>query len=347
MIKKPEKGDTLLSAALAAINSKYGEGAVLDAKTLGKNVEWIPTGCHSVDKLIGEGIPRGRLIEVYGSPSSGKTTMALFMAGQIQKQGHRIAFIDVEQAYNGEWAEKLGVNLDPDKMIVSQPTTIEETFDIVSALVATNMVDLVIVDSVEAMIPARELEAGGLEKDTIGLKARILGKYVRALAPAAAKSKTAILFINQTRANVGVMYGEKEITPGGKALKYYASVRISVTKGDKFMDGSQQIGNGVKLTTKKNKVSNPFRTAELSIYYESGIDMMQDTLDAAAEYEIINRKGNTYSYGDTKLGVGKEQAKHFLRENKEIYDEIYAKLKAGPETKEPSGDAQEDSGEKG
>lgn len=335
MSKKLE--NDVLKAALSEIEKKYGEGAVLNKDTLGKNVEWIPTGCYSIDSLLGGGVPRGRILEVYGSPSSGKTTMALFIAGLIQKQGHRIAFIDVEQAYNGEWATKLGVDTDPDKMIVSQPSTVEESFDIIRALVATNQVDLVIIDSVEAMIPSKELEDGALEKDSIGVKARLLNKYMRVLVAEAAKTKTCLLFINQTRANVGVMYGEKEITPGGKALKYAASIRVSVTKGEKFMEGGQQIGNAVKLTTKKNKVDFPFRTVELYIYYESGIDMMQDTLDAGMAKEVISKSGNTYSYGDTKLGVGKEQAKHFLRENKEVYDEIHAKLKEevkeqGPET---------------
>jgi len=338
----------LLSAALAGINKKYGEGAVLDEKTMGKNVEWVSTGCFSIDKMMGGGIPRGRLIEVYGAPSSGKTTMALFIAGQIQKQGNRIAFIDVEQAYNGEWATRLGVSLDPNKFIVAPTTTIEETFDIISALVATNQIDLVIVDSVEAMIPAQELEEGGLEKQTIGLKARILSKYMRALAPAAAKTKTAILFINQTRANIGVLYGEKEITPGGKALKFYASIRVAVTKGEQFKDGSQQIGNSVKLTTKKNKVSNPFRTAELAIYYDSGIDMMQDTLDAALMYNVISKSGNTYTYGDTKLGVGKDKSKHFLRENKEVYDSIKKELDtAHEEAQKPGKETSEDASDEG
>ena len=329
-----KKDDDVLQIALKQINKDFGEGAVLDKDTLGKNVDWIQTGCFSVDQMLGGGIPRGRIIEVYGSPSSGKTTMALFIAGLIQKTGHRIAFIDVEQAYNGEWAEKLGVDTDPDKMVVSQPSTVEESFAIVRALVATNQIDMVIVDSIEAMIPSKELEEGGLDKDTIGLKARLLNKWSRVLVAEAAKTKTCIMFINQTRANIGVMYGEKEITPGGKALKYAASIRVSVTKGEKFMEGGQQIGNAVKLTTKKNKVYFPFRTAELYIYYDSGIDMLQDTLDAAVMYTIISRKGNTYTYGDTKLGVGKDATKLFLRENQEIYEEIEQKL-AETDTTQP------------
>lgn len=345
MGKNENKNKEAMDVAIAEMEAKYGLGMVLNEETLGKNVEWISTGCYSIDKLLGKGIPRGRLIEVYGAPSSGKTAMALFIGGQIQKTGHRIAFIDVEQAYDGEWAAKLGVSMSPDKMTVAQPTTIEETFDIIKAFVATNQIDLIIVDSVDAMIPARELEDGAMEKDTIGLKARILGKYVRALSSTAAKSKTSVIFINQTRANVGVMYGEKEITPGGKALKYYTSIRVSVTKGERFMQGSEQIGNGVKLTTKKNKVSNPFRTAELHVYYESGIDLMQDTLDACLDKEIITRKGNTYSYEDTKLGVGRDAAKHFLRENKEVYDSIQKQLK-DTDTKVDSS-AKEDVGEEG
>lgn len=338
------KDNDIIAAALAGIEKKYGEGAVLNPETLGKNVEFIPTGCFSVDYLLGGGVPRGRILEVYGSPSSGKTTMSLFIAGQLQKTGHKIAFIDVEQAYNGEWASKLGVQVSD--MIVSQPSTVEESFDIIDALVATNQIDLVIVDSVEAMIPAKDLEDGALEKETIGVKARLLNKYLRVLVAKAAKTKTCILFINQTRANVGVMYGPKEITPGGNALKFAASIRVSVTKGEAFTDSGQQVGNAVKLTTKKNKVSFPFRSVELHIRYDSGIDMMQDTLDAALMYEVISRKGNTYSYGDTKLGVGKEQAKLFLRENKEVYDKIHEELKdKGKDT--PGSEADIGDGEEG
>lgn len=319
--------ETSLSAALSQIESKYGEGAVLNKESLGKNVEWMSTNCFSLDYMLGGGIPRGRVMEVYGSPSSGKTTMALFIAGQLQKAGHRIAFIDVEQAYDGEWAVKLGVDTNPDKMIVSQLSTVEECFDVIRSLVATNMIDLIVVDSVEAMIPSHDLEPDALEKTTIGLKARLLNKYLRVLTSEAAKTKTAVLFINQTRANVGVMYGPKEITPGGNALKFYASIRVSVTKGEAFMENGAQVGGAVKLTTKKNKVSFPFRTVQLHIRYASGIDILQDTMDAAVSYDIIQRKGNTYSYGDTKLGVGREAAKLFLREDKDIYDSIEKDLK--------------------
>ena len=322
-----EKKGSKLSIALGQIEDKYGEGVVLNKESLGKNVEWLSTSCYSLDYILGGRIPRGSVMEIYGSPSSGKTAMSLFIAGQLQKSGHRIAFIDVEQAYDGEWAVKLGVDTDPEKMVVSQLTTVEECFDVIRSLVATNMIDLIIVDSVEAMVPKQDLEPDALEKQTIGVKARLLNKYLRVLTAEAAKTKTAILFINQTRANVGVMYGPKEITPGGNALKFYSSIRVSVTKGEAFIQNGEQVGGAVKLTTKKNKVSFPFRTVELHIRYASGIDLLQDTMDAAVKYEIISRKGNTYSYEDTKLGVGKETAKLFLRENKKVYDTIKKQLK--------------------
>jgi len=329
-----QKKESSLSVALSQIEDKYGEGVVLNKESLGKNVEWLSTNCYSLDYLLGGGIPRGRVMEVYGAPSSGKTAMALFIAGQLQKSGHRIAFIDVEQAYDGEWAVKLGVDTDPDKMVVSQLTTVEECFDVIRSLVSTNMIDLIVVDSVEAMVPKQDLEPDALEKQTIGVKARLLNKYLRVLTAEAAKTKTAILFINQTRANVGVMYGPKEITPGGNALKFYSSIRVSVTKGEPFMENGAQVGGAVKLTTKKNKVSFPFRVVQLHIRYATGIDLLQDTMDAAVEKDIIHRKGNTYSYGDTKLGVGKETAKHFLRENNKVYETITKTL--NDKTKEES-----------
>lgn len=320
-IKVTDEGSDVLRDAIKDIEARYGEGMVLKDDDTPSNVKSISTGCYGLDDVFGcGGVPQGRIIEMYGAESSGKTTMALFIAGQLQKEGKKILLVDVEQAYDRAWAEKLGV--DTDKLIATQPSTVEETMDILRAFIATKEIDLIIVDSVEAMIPKKELEEGALEKDSIGVKARLLNKYLRVITSEAAKTKTVIIFINQVRANVGVMYGPKDVTPGGKALKYYASVRLAVSKGEAIKDGTQQIGNAVRVVAKKNKVGFPFREVELDLYYHSGIDLAKDTMDTGLKYGIIIKEGNTYIYENTKLGVGKDKTRDFFRENKEIYEAV-------------------------
>lgn len=329
MKSKKEKEEPVISDALSEamkkINERHGENSVLLPDQLDSTVETLSTGCFGLDDLLGSGVPRGRLIEVYGEESSGKTTMALFIAGQLQKTGKQIAFIDVEQAFDANWARKLGV--DTNKMAVAQPSTVETSMDIIRTLVATDAIDLIIVDSLEAMIPSKDLEEGALDKDTIGVKARLLNKYLRVLTSEASKTKTVLLFINQTRSNVGVLYGPKDITPGGKAMKFYASIRMAVKKGEVIKNGTEQVGNTVHIVTKKNKVAPPFREVELDLYYNSGIDLIKDLVDTASKYEIITKTGNTYSFGDIKLGVGKDKTRDTLAADSNLYESIFQKVK--------------------
>ncbi len=326
MKKNPKKPDDKFDDLIAKLNAEYGAGTVLQSDDDVSNVKATPTGCLGLDRVFGcGGLPEGRVIEIYGAESSGKTTMTLFIAGQLQKQGKKVAFVDVEQAFDRAWAKKLGVNVD--EMVVTQPSTVEDTLNIVRHLAESNLFAMIIIDSVEAMIPAKELEPGALEKDTIGLKARLLNKYLRVITSEAAKTQTAIVFINQVRANVGVLYGPKDITPGGKALKFYASVRLSVSKGEALKDGTAQIGNTVKVVAKKNKVGFPFREAELDLYYMSGIDLIKDTLDIAVECDVINLDKRTYSYENEKIGTSKEDAAAYLRSNPEVYGSIHTKVR--------------------
>lgn len=326
MKKKPDQSDDKFDALVAKLNAEYGVGTVLQSEEEVSNVKATTTGCLGLDRVFGcGGLPEGRVIEIYGAESSGKTTMTLFIAGQLQKQGKRVAFVDVEQAFDSAWAKKLGV--DVDKMAVTQPSTVEDTLNIVRSLAESNLFAMIIIDSVEAMIPAKELEPGALEKDTIGLKARLLNKYLRVITSEAAKTQTAIVFINQVRANVGVLYGPKDITPGGKALKFYASVRLSVSKGEALKDGNAQIGNTVKVVAKKNKVGFPFREAELDLYYMSGIDLIKDTLDIAVECGVIKLDKRTYTYENDKIGTSKEDAASYLRVNKEVYESVHTQVR--------------------
>lgn len=320
--------DDVLAAAIARIRKQYGEGAIIQNDEASDHVEAVSTNCFTVDNLLGcGGLPKGRIIEMYGSESSGKSTMCLFFASQVQKQGGTVAYLDVENAYDRGYAEKIGVKTD--KLLVSQPSTLEETFDILRAYAETNAVDLIIVDSVAAMTPKSELEGEEMLKDTMAVQARLMGKALRIVTGPISRSKTVVIFINQLREKIGVFYGEKTTTPGGKALKFYASVRLSVTKGEKlYNDKKEQIGNVLKLTAVKNKVGAPYRTGEVTLYYGTGIDLAVDTFKAAVEREIITKTGNTYSIGDKKLGVGEGASVEFLKQNPDIYDEVYKTLSA-------------------
>jgi recombination protein RecA len=329
-MKKKTTKDAQESSIVDKINAKFGAGTVLESDADDDtNVTATSTGCIGLDEVFGcGGLPHGRIIEIYGAESSGKTTMTLFIAAQLQRQGKKIAFVDVEQAFDKSWARKLGVEVE--KMIVTQPSTVEDTLEIVRTLAQSNEFAMIIVDSVEAMIPKKELEEGALEKDSIGLKARLLNKYLRVLTSEAAKTQTAIVFINQVRANVGVLYGPKDITPGGKALKFYASVRLSVSKGDAIKNGTEHIGNSVKVVAKKNKVGFPFREAELDLYYESGIDLAKDLLAFAEKNGVIIKEGNTYIYENEKIGTSKEKATSYLREHQDVYERIFTQLRQKP-----------------
>lgn len=320
-MKKQEQSEAL-KTALSNLRKKYGDGVVMDTSDGATNVETISTNCFTINSILGcGGLPRGRIIEVYGQESSGKSTLCLFLASQVQKQGGTVAYLDVENAFDRRYSDAIGV--DTDKLLVSQPGTLEETFDIIRAYASTNAVDLCIVDSVAAMTPQSELEGEEMLKDTMAVQARLLGKALRILTGPIARSKMVVIFINQLRDKIGVFYGEKTTTPGGKALKFYSSVRLSVAKGEKiFGKKDEQIGNILKITAVKNKVAPPFRSGEVTLYYGSGIDMFKDTFDAAVLNDVITKSGNTYTYGDKKLGVGIDSATEALKKNVKLYEEI-------------------------
>jgi recombination protein RecA len=319
-----------LEDTIKDLEKKYGEGVVLKQEHQNASVESISTGCYAIDNLLGcGGLPVGRVIEIYGMESSGKSSLCLFFAGQFQKQGKKIVYLDVEQAYDQRYAESLGVSTKD--LIVSQPSTLEETFDIVRAFLSTKKVDMIVIDSLAAMIPKQDLVEGNLEKDSVAIKARLMSKYLPVISSESAKSKTIVLFINQLRSNIGVYYGPKDTTPGGKALKFFSSVRLSVSKGLAIKDKEVQIGNSMKVVAKKNKVGFPYKEAEVDIYYGEGVDLINDVIVTALEYEVLTKSGHSYLFGEVKLGVGKEQAKAFLTKNpavvKDIKKEIDKKIK--------------------
>lgn len=313
----------IMQETINTLEKKYGVGVVLQNDDTPTNVKAVSTGCYEIDSLLGcGGLPLGRIIEIYGQESSGKTTMCLFFAAQIQKNGGKVVYLDVEQSYDRKYAGSIGIDTDSKNFIVSQPSTLEETFDIIRAFIATNQVDLIIVDSVAAMIPKRDLEEGNLEKDSMAVKARLMSKYLPVITSEIAKSKTIVIFINQLRSNVGVFYGPKDTTPGGKALKFFASIRLSVTKGEAIKADDAQIGNTLKIVCKKSKVGFPFKECEVDLYYGSGIDLIMDTVNYGERIGTIHKEGNTYMFGDKKLGVGREQAKAALEKDTELYQKI-------------------------
>ncbi len=315
------KDKLTLKEAMAAIRDKYGEGAILTAEKSQEKVETMPSGSFAIDNLLGNGIPRGRIIELYGEPSQGKSTISLFFAAQVQKNGGTVAYLDAENAYDATYAAKLGV--DTSKILVSQPETLEEAFDIIKMYSETNAIDMIIVDSVASLVPKSELEGDDMLKETMAVQARLLSKALRIITGPVAKSKTTVIFINQTRSKVGVFYGQKETTPGGKALKYYASVRLSVAKIEKIEGpNKEQIGAKLKITAVKNKCAFPFRSGTIDLYFESGIDLCSDTLDRAIEVGVIEKNGNTYSFKGNKLGVGRDNAKKYILKDEDLYKEI-------------------------
>lgn len=312
-----------LEDAISEIRKKYGAGAVMTAEDTPENIDVIPTGSFALDGLLGcGGLPKGRIIEAAGLESSGKSSLCLFLASQVQKSGGTVAYLDVENAYDRSYATAMGV--DTDKILISQPATLEETMDIIRAYVETNSVDLIVVDSVAALTPKSELEnEEEFLKDTMAVQARLMGKALRILTGPISRSKTVVIFINQLRDKIGVFYGEKTTTPGGKALKFYASVRLSVSKGEKILEGKDvQVGNVINITAVKNKVGVPFKKCTLTLLYASGIDLVGDTFDASVESEIITKSGNTYSYEEKKLGVGREQCIEALKKDASLCEAI-------------------------
>ena len=321
-MKKDEKeeGVPTIAEALKQLRKEYGEGVILQADDIPK-VESIPTNCFAIDRLLGcGGLPKGRLLEIYGEQGEGKTTLCLFFAAQIQKGGGTVVYIDAENAFNADYAQNIGVDMK--KIMISQPGTMEETFATIKALVSTSKIDLIVVDSVAALVPSAEAEGDNMFKETMALQARSLGKYLRVLSGPIARSKTIVIFINQTRSKVGNVWGNPETTPGGVALKFFSSVRLKVSKGDKIMEGDAQIGNTVKIQAIKNKVGMPFKKCSFDLFYSTGVDMVADTLDSAESLKIISKEGNTYSFGGVKIAVGRERVIEDLKADENLYKEI-------------------------
>ncbi len=315
-----------LDGVMAQIEKQYGKGAImrLGQDAGDSNIEVLPTGCLSLDLAIGVGgLPRGRIIEIYGPESSGKTTVALHCIAETQKAGGIAAFIDAEHALDPVYAKNLGVNLD--ELYVSQPDTGEQALDITASLVSSKAVDIIVVDSVAALTPKAEIE-GDMGDSHVGLQARLMSQALRKLTAITSKSKTCIIFINQLREKVGVMFGNPEVTAGGKALKFYASVRIDVRKADALKDSDGAYGNHTKAKIVKNKVAPPFKTAEFDIIFGKGISKGSCLVDLGLEYGIIEKSGAWFSYNGEKIAQGREKAVNYFEENPEIAEEVKNKI---------------------
>lgn len=316
----------LLESAVKEIQEKYGEGSIMKlGDTRRVDVDVIPTGSFSLDIALGVGgVPRGRIIEVFGPESSGKTTLALHIVREAQKRGGLAAFVDAEHALDPEYAKKIGVKIND--LFISQPDTGEQALEIVESLVRSSAVDVIVVDSVAALTPRAEIE-GDMGQQHVGLQARLMSHALRKLTAIVAKSNTLIIFINQIRDKIGVMWGNPETTPGGKALKFYASVRCDLRRTAQIKKGEEIIGNRHKAKIVKNKVAPPFRSAEFDIFYNEGISYEADVLNTAMKYDLVKKSGASFAFNDVKLGQGFENAKNFLKEDKKTCSEIMKRIR--------------------
>ncbi len=321
---KKDRGNSAI-AAIDQINEKFGDGAIMrfgEAKIM--EVDAVSTGCLSLDISLGiGGVPRGRIIEIYGPEASGKTTLAQHIVAEVQKAGGTAAFVDAEHALDPEYAKKIGVNVD--ELLISQPDTGEQALEITETLVRSNGIDVVVVDSVAALVPRKEIE-GEMGDSHVGLQARLMSQALRKLSGVVSKSNTVLIFINQTRMKIGIMFGNPETTSGGMALKFYSSVRIEVRKAAQLKKGDKFIGNRVRCKIVKNKVAPPFQNCEFDIMYNEGISIAGDIIDLGVEKGIIKKAGASYSYGEEKLGVGRETAKQYIKSNKKLIDKIRAEI---------------------
>jgi len=310
-----------LENALLQIEKQFGKGSIIklgDAPV--QAIEAIPTGCLTLDYALGiGGVPRGRIVEIYGPESSGKTTVALHMVAETQKLGGTAAFIDAEHALDPVYAKNLGVNID--ELYVSQPDNGEQALDICDALIRNGAMDIVIIDSVAALTPKAEIE-GDMGDSHMGLQARLMSQALRKLAGIINKSKACVVFINQLRDKIGIMYGSPETTSGGKALKFYASIRLDVRKTEAIKNGTDVVGNRTRVKVVKNKLAPPFKIAEFDIIFGEGISKVGTILDLAVEYELIQKTGSWFAYKDEKIGQGKENAKNFIKNNQQVFDEL-------------------------
>ncbi len=322
-----QRRERALDSALKQIEKNYGAGSImrLDEEQIA-HVKGISTGALSLDLALGgQGIPSGRICELFGPEGSGKTTLALHVIASAQKEGGVAAFIDAEHAMDPTWARRLGVDLQG--LLVSQPDTGEQALEICEMLVRSNAVDIIVIDSVAALIPRAEIE-GEMGDTHVGLQARLMSQAMRKLVGAISKSKTSVIFINQIRMKIGVMFGNPETTPGGNALKFYSSVRIDVRRVGTIKEGDNPVGNRVRARVVKNKVAPPFQKAEFDILFNSGINSLGDVLDLAAEKDIVTKQGAWFSYGDVRLGQGRAKACEFLAENPDLVEEIRTKVLA-------------------
>jgi recombination protein RecA len=319
--------EEVLKHALQQITKVYGKGAIMrmDEKEI-QGIEGISTGSLALDLALGgQGVPKGRISELYGPEASGKTTMALSIIAQAQKTGGVAAFIDAEHALDPSWAKRVGVNLEA--LLISQPDTGEQALDIAEMLVRTNAVDVIVIDSVAALIPESEIK-GEMGDSSVGVQARLMSKALRKLTGAIQKSRTAVIFINQLRMKIGIAYGNPETTPGGMALKFYSSVRLDLRRITSIKEGERLTGNRVRGKVVKNKVAPPFRTAEFDIMFDRGITPEGDIVDLGVECKAIDKSGSWFTFGDMKLGQGRENVKQFFRENPEVMDKVRQEILA-------------------
>ena len=315
-----------LSTALGQIERSHGKGTIMRlGDTSAQRVDFIPTGALTLDIALGVGgVPRGRIVEIYGPESSGKTTLTLHVIAEAQRRGGVAAFIDAEHALDPQYATRIGVKAD--ELLISQPDTGEQALEIVEVLVRSGAVDVVVVDSVAALVPKAEID-GEMGDSHVGLQARLMSQAMRKLTAAIARSNTCVIFINQLREKVGVMFGNPEVTTGGRALKFYASVRMDIRKIDSIKQGLDVIGNRVKVKVVKNKVAPPFKVAEFDILYNEGISYAGSVLDMAIDAKVIDKSGAWFSYGEMRLGQGRENVRDFLRQNAELLEEIAGKVR--------------------
>jgi len=335
--KQTTKREEALDRALQQIEKAYGKGAIMQLDKMEADVDGLPTGALSLDLALGgKGLPRGRIIEMFGPESSGKTTLALHVAAEAQKLGGVAAMIDAEHALNPVWAKKCGINLE--RLLVSQPESGEEALEICEMLVRSGSVDVVIVDSVAALIPRAEIE-GEMGDAHVAIQARLMSQALRKLTAAIGRSKTIVIFINQIRMKIGVMFGNPETTPGGRALKFYASVRLDVRRISSIKEGEAVTGNHVRAKVVKNKVAAPFREAEFDIMFDSGISAEGDLLDLAIADDIVKKSGAWFNYKEVRLGQGRENAKQFLKDNPDLAAELRQTVLAKrlPNAPEPAG----------
>ena len=331
-----KNNDKLLEDAIKQIEKQYGKGSIMKlGDRSAVDIDAISSGSIALDAALGiGGYPKGRIIEIYGPESSGKTTLALHAIAEVQKVGGKAAFIDAENAIDPLYAKNLGVNID--ELILSQPDSGEQGLEITEVLIRSGAIDLVVIDSVAALVPQTELD-GEMSDQHVGLQARMMSKAMRKLSGVMNRSNCTVIFINQLREKVGVMFGNPEVTPGGRALKFYSSVRLDVRRSESIKKGTELVGNKVNVRVVKNKVAPPFKLAVLEIIYGEGISTVGEVVDLAAEYDVIQKSGAWYSYNQERIGQGRETVKEFFKENKDIYEEVLAKLKKivfNPETEE-------------